>query len=213
MKKLLVLAASFLVGVSAFADTLKVEAITPFTTANPPKTIQVRSLGEIQISPKVKISEGDILSGCLTDIKDPKRLKRNATFKYQIKTVTDAGGRTVKVKENNIAKYVPAFKLDKKEVAKSAALSVGNHFVEGLSMGYHAVEGAVKSENGAGNRISSAVENVYDHSVLSYASKGEEIEIKPGDIFGLRLNSEEEIEEYEAEHAPNYTYEVNQPAQ
>lgn len=207
MKKFLLVCTVLFLGNAALADTLKVEALTAFTTANPPKIIQVRSLGAIQLSPKVKISEGDILSGCLTDIKDPKRLKRNATFKYQIKTVTSSDGKCSKVKENNIAKYVPAFKLDKKETAKSAALSVGNHFVEGLSMGYRAVEGAVKSENGAGNRISSAVENVYDHSVLSYASKGEEVVINEGDVFGLKINSEEEIEEYEAQHAPNYTYE------
>lgn len=192
MKKILFLTAAFIIGTSALAETLKVEAITPFSTANPPKTIQVRSLGEIQLSPKVKINEGDILTGCLTDIKDPKRLKRNATFKYEIKAVTDANGTSVKVKGNNIAKYVAPLNLDKKEMAKSAALSVGNHFVEGLSMGYHAVEGAVKSENGAGNRISSAVENVYDHSVLSYASKGEEIVINTGDIFGLKLHSDDE---------------------
>lgn len=183
MKKILLFTAAFVIGTSALAETLKVEAITPFSTANPPKTIQVRSLGEIQLSPKVKINEGDILTGCLTDIKDPKRLKRNATFKYEIKNVTDANGTSVKVKGNNIAKYVAPLNLDKKEMAKSAALSVGNHFVEGLSMGYHAVEGAVKSENGAGNRISSAVENVYEHSVLSYANKGEDIVINTGDIF------------------------------
>lgn len=200
--------ASLLIGTTVFAETLKVEAITPFTTENPPSQIQVKSLGELQITQKVKIKEGDILTGKLVDIKDPKRLKRNATFKYEIKTVTAADGRTQKVKENNIAKYVPSFKLDKKEVAKDAALSVGNHFVEGISMGYRAVEGAVKSENGAGNRISSAVENVYEHSVLSYANKGEEVVINSGDVFGLKLNSEEEIEEYEAENAPNYSYTV-----
>lgn len=192
MKKILVLAASLLIGTAAFAETLKVEAITAFTTENPPSQIQVKSLGELQITSKVKINEGDILTGRLTDIKDPKRLKRDATFKYEIRTITDSNGNTVKVKGNNIAKYVPPFKLDKKEVAKDAALSVGNHFVEGLSMGYRAVEGAVKSENGAGNRISSAVENVYEHSVLSYASKGEEIIINAGDVFGLKINSDEE---------------------
>lgn len=201
MKKLLIVCAAFILGSSALAETLKVEAITPFSTTNPPEIIQVRAIGEIQLTPDIKINEGDILSGCMTDIKDPKRLKRNATFKYQIKTVTSSDGTSTKV--NTIAKYVPPFKLDKVETAKSAALSVGNHFVEGLSMGYRAVEGAIKSENGADNRISSAVENVYDHSVLSYASKGEDVVISTGDIFGLKIHSQDEIEAA----APNYTYE------
>lgn len=203
MKKLLIGSVAFILGSSALAETLKVEAITPFSTNNPPQTIQVRSIGKIQLTPDVKINEGDILSGCLIDIKDPKRLKRNATFKIQIYLITDAAGNSLSLNKNNIAKYVPPFKLDKVETAKSAALAVGNHFVEGLSLGYRAVEGAVKSENGAGNRISSAVENVYDHSVLSYASKGEEVVINPGDVFGLKINSQDEIEAA----APNYTYE------
>ncbi len=210
-KTILSILAMLLLGGTAFAQTLKVEAITPFNTTNPPSTIQVRSIGEMQITSKIKINEGDIITGSLTDIKDPKRLKRDATFKFKIKTVTNTHGQTVKVKGNNIAKYVPPFKLDKKEVAKNAALAVGNHFVEGLSMGYHAVEGAIKSEEGGSKRISSAAKNAYDHSVLSYASKGEEVEINPGDIFGLKFHSEDEIEEQETQNAPNYTYEL--PAQ
>lgn len=187
MKKLLLFAAILIIGTSVSAETLKVEAITPFSTTNPPETIQVRARGEILLSPDVKIIDGDILSGSLTDIKDPKRLKRNATFKYEIKTVTNNDGTLTEVSDNNIAKYVPPLRLDKKELAKSAALTVGNHFVEGLSITYRAVEGSVKSENGVGNRISSAVENVYEHSVLSYASKGEEVVINSGEIFGLKF--------------------------
>lgn len=209
MKKLCLVLTAMIIGTAALAGTLKVEALTPFTTVNPPSKIELKSVGEIQLTSKVKINEGDILTGTLVEIKDPKRLKRNATFKYEIQTITNAQGKTITIKENNIGKYVPPFKLDKKEVAKDAVLTVGDHFVEGLSMGYHAIEGAVKSESGAGNRISSAVENVYDHSILSYASKGEEIVVNTGDIFGLKLNSEKEIEEYEAEHAPNYQYELN----
>ncbi len=207
MKKLLILGAVLFIGTAALAETLKVEAITPFSTANPPATVKLRAVGEIQLTKKIKINSGDILCGCLTDVKDPKRLKRDANFKYEIHTVISTNGASYTVMENNVGKYVPPFKLDKKEVAKSAALSVGNHFAQGLSAGYRAIEGAVGSE-AEGHRLSSAVENVYDHSILSYASKGQEVEVKTGDIFGLKLNSEKEIEEYEAKNAPNYTYEA-----
>lgn len=207
-KILLALLITIVLNGAALAETLKVEALTSFNTVNPPSSIQVRSIGEIQLTSKIKINEGDIITGSLTDIKDPKRLKRDASFKFKIKSVTHANGQTVKVKENNIAKYVPPFKLDKKEVAKDAALAVGNHFVEGLSMGYHAVEGAIKSEEGGGKRITSAAKNVYENSVLSYASKGDEIEIQSGEIFGLKINSKEEIDDYQSKNAPNYTYEI-----
>lgn len=208
MKRILLITAFFALSSTALAQTLKVEALTPFNTVNPPSVIELKSLGEIQITKKIKIKEGDILSGYLSDISDPKRLKRDATFKYQINSVTSADGVTKNVTENNIAKYVSPFKLNKKEVAKTAALTVGNHFVEGISVGYRAVEGAVKDETG--NRATSAVKNVYDNSLLSLISKGDDVEINVGDIFGLKINSEEEIEEYEAEHAPNYTYTVPQ---
>lgn len=201
MKKLLIGCAAFFIGTSTLAETLKVEAITPFTTANAPKSVQVRAIGEIRLTKEVKINSGDILTGCLVDIKDPKRLKRNATFSYEINTITDENGNTLNVKENNIAKYVPSFKLDKVEVAKSAALTVGNHFVEGLSAGYHAVEGAIKDETG--NRATSAIKGAYDNSILSYTSKGKDVVINTGDVFGLKIISQDEIDAA----APNYTYE------
>lgn len=207
MKKLLILGALLIIGTSAFAKTVKVEAITSFSTIDPPERIELKAIDEIQLTKDIKIEEGDILTGTLTDIKDPKRLKRDATFKYEIKTVTNALGRTKHVNENNIGKYVPPFKLDKKEIAKSAALTVGDHFVSGLSLGYHAIEGAV-GEEAKGHRIHSAVENVYENSVLSYASKGDEIEIKTGDIFGLKLKAADEPDEEETVGPPNYTYEM-----
>lgn len=209
MKKLLLTSLIVFLGTSALAETIQVEAITPFTTVNPPHSIQMRALEDIQISPSVKIHKGDTITASMTDIKDPKRLKRDAKFKFKISSITTQVGNTIQIKENNIAKFVPENKLDKKEVAKSTALAVGNHFVEGLNAGYRAVEGAIKSEeNGFGNRTKSAAKNVYDNSILSYAKKGEEIVINEGDIFGLKIHSQEEIDEFNAHNAPNYSYEM-----
>ncbi len=210
MKKLLLpIFCSIIIGNSALAQTFKVEAITPFNTENPPKTIQVRALDEIQLTPKIKINSGDIINAKLIDIKDPKRLKRDATFKMELNTLTTADGKNIKLKNNNIAKYVPNSKLDKKEVAKSAALSVGNHFIEGFSYGYRAIEGAINSEeDGFGNRTKSAAKHVYEKSSLSYINKGHEVDIQTGDVFGLKLRSNDETEELKNEIEPNYTYEM-----
>lgn len=208
MKKILFLSVALIVGTSSLAETLKVEAITSFTTKNPPKNVQLKAKDEIQLTDDIKIQKGDILSGYLIDIKKPKRLKRNATFNYEIKTITNSAGQTVNIEENNVAKFVPSMHIDKKELAKNAALSVGNHFVEGLSVSYHLVEGAVNSESGLGNRMTSAVESAYDNSILSYIRKGKEVVINTGDIFGLKINSNDEIKKYNAKHAPNYSYEL-----
>ena len=200
---------SLFIATSTFAQTIKVEAITAFSTDAPPKTITFRAIDEIQLTPSIKISSGDVINAKLIDIKDPKRLKRDATFKIELKTLTTSNGKTIKIKENNIAKFVPEHKIDKKEIAKKAALTVGNHFVEGLNAGYRAIEGAVKSEeSGFINRTKSAGINVYENSALSLASKGNEIVINEGDIFGLKIHSNDEIEEIKTEIEPNYTYEL-----
>ena len=209
MKRILLTSIAMMLGASAFAQTFHVEAITPFNTENPPHHVQMRALEDIQITPTVKIHQGDTITASMIDIKDPKRLKRNATFKFKILTVTSQVGHTTQIKENNIAKFIPEHKLDKKELAKKTALSVGSHFVEGLNAGYRAIEGAVTSEeSGFVNRTKSAGKNVYDNSVLSFASKGDEINITSGEIFGLKINSQEEIDEFNAHNAPNYSYEM-----
>lgn len=54
-------------------------------------------------------------------------------------------------------------------------------------MGVAAVEGAVKNQDG--NRFKSSVSSVYEASPLSYARKGEDIEIKAGQVFFLKFPS------------------------
>ena len=209
MKRILLTSIAMFIGACAFAQTIHVEAITPFNTANPPHHVQMRALEDIQITPTIKIHHGDTITASMIDIKDPKRLKRDATFKFKISSITTQVGNTILVEDNNIAKFVPEHKLDKKELAKSAALSVGNHFIEGLSYGYRAIEGAVKSEeDGFVNRTKSAGKHVYEKSMFSYASKGHEVDINSGEIFGLKINSQEEINDFNAHNAPNYSYEM-----
>ena len=81
------------------------------------------------------------------------------------------------------------------KVIKGAALTVGNYFVKGLSIGVSFVEGVVKNEKD--NRLKSGVVNAYEASPLSYVEEGQQLDIKVGDDFYLvfKYDNDEEGEE------------------
>jgi hypothetical protein len=174
---------------AANADTLKVEALTPFSSINPVKTMQVK-LTEGVLYDGVNLLEGDVLSGKIVNVKGPTRLKRNAKFSFIPEYYTDENGVKHKFKDRYEGKY--ALPIDKGKMAKNAVLTVGSHFVKGISLGVNAVQGAVQNEEG--NRLKSAGKNVYDNSLLSYVEEGKDLEIKQGDKFYLKfgLDADEE---------------------
>lgn len=187
---------SLLLCAPALAKTIEVEALNDFSTANPPKTMSVRVVTDVTEDYKVIVPKDTIVYGKIVNVKDPKRLKRNASFSFQPTSYTDPQGITHPIKRQFSGKYTT--KLDKKAVAKSAALSVGNYFVKGLSMGYRTIEGVVKDEED--NRLKSGAKALYESSPVSYIEEGQEIELKAGEIFYLQFNPPKETQE------PNYEF-------
>ena len=100
------------------------------------------------------------------------------------KHVIDQNGRQYK------GKFTTQFNY--KHAAKSAALSVGNFFLQGLSIGYAAVEGAVKNEEG--NRVKSSAMSVYESTPISYVEKGTDIVILKDQVFCLKFKLKDEKE-------------------
>lgn len=182
------------------ADILQVESLTKFSTAEYPSEVQFRALNDIELSSNVKIKEGYTLTGKLVDVVSPKRLKRDAKFSFMPMYYVDNNGNTTMIKEPLEGRYSKDIEINKGELAKSAALGVGNYFVQGLSMGYYAVEGAVKNESD--NRFKSSAKSVYEHSPLSYVEKGQDIEINVHDVFGLKFKIDDEEDEIAVEVAP-----------
>ncbi|MFR1672125.1 MAG: hypothetical protein ACLSWI_04190 [Candidatus Gastranaerophilaceae bacterium] len=185
------------------AKTIHVQAMEGFSTENPPSTISVRVIDELVLDENITLNQGDILKGKIVDVQDPKRLKRDATFSFVPYEYKDRFGNVHTIKEDYTAKYTTKF--NKGEAAKSAALSVGNYFVKGLSMGYNAIEGAVKNEKD--NRLKSSVNAVYESSPFSYVEKGEYIVIEKYQNFLLNFRTKEE----EKAEEPNYQYELVEP--
>lgn len=176
-----------------FADRLHVQAMSDFSTFKPVNTITFKALNGIELSPDVKIWGGYVVNARIHEVIPPKRLKRNATFRIVPVSYTDNEGRTFRINEEFVGKFSPKFDLDKGQLAKSAALTVGDYFVKGISLGYHAVEGAVKNEEG--NRAKSSAVSVYKNSPLSYVENGQEVEIKKDDLFSFTFKVEDEDED------------------
>lgn len=204
MKKILTVLVFMLMSLSCSAAThLKVTSLNDFSTNSPSKTIDVKLLDAATLG-KYEIEEHSILHCNVVEIVDPKRGKRNATFFVQPAYYTTSG-ETIKIEEEYYGKYSKTVlskeelkKIPPSQVAKKAVLTVGNHFVKGLSIGVSFVEGIAKNQED--NRLKSGLINAYEESPLAYVEEGEQLEIKVGDEFYLVFKIENSSDE------PNYEY-------
>lgn len=179
-----------------FAKTIPVESLKDFSTEHPTNTFSVKVLDELTLDKNITLQSGDILDGEIVDVKNAKRLKRNATFTFVPEYLTKTDGQEIKITGYHPAKYTQ--KLNKVEIAKDAALTVGNHFVQGISMGYKTIEGVVKNEQN--NRLKSGANALYESTPLSYIEKGKEIIIPKNQNFLLNFKTDKPATE------PNYEY-------
>lgn len=207
MKKILVLFIYIFVAVMPVsAATIKVKALSDFNTENPTDTLTVEAVTDLNLDNEIMIFEGYKMKGDIVDVVSPKRLKRDASFSFVLKEYTDLNGEVHKLnQENQTVKGKFTTKFDYLSAAKSAALTVGSYFVKGLSLGYAAVEGAIKNEED--NRFKSSAMSVYESSPISYVEKGEDIFIAKDQVFILNFKlKDEEVTE------PNYEYtEIENP--
>lgn len=174
--------------VNAETDKVHVTMVGEFDTAHPSQNINVRVLENSAIGEHV-LKEGDILHCKVVKVTDPKRGKRSASFAVCPTSYT-SDGETMKIKESYYGKYAEKViskeelkNVDKVKVGKKAVLTVGNHFVKGLTTGVTLAEGMIENEEG--NRIESGVKKVYKESPLSYVEKGGELSLDEGKQFYL----------------------------
>ena len=206
MKKILLILSAFLIINPVMAKNVKVEALSGFSTANPPKTWKIKILEGFVADNGIAVHANTIIEGDIVGTTAPKRLKRNATFKFVPKTYYDPQvGYTQDIKREFEGKYSSMSELNAKTVAKKGAVTAGNLLVGSfVAPAVGLVEGAVKNEEG--NRAKSAVVSAYESTPLSYASKGKEIELKSGQIFIMNFKLREDADK--EENLPNYSYEI-----
>ena len=192
MKNLfLIMVLSVITCIPAFATNVEVEALSDFSTDNPPEFYSVKTIEPIS-SKKGTLESGCIIEGKIT-AKDAKRLKRDATFSFVPIRIHTPQGDIIEVKKDFIGKYKK--EVDKKKIAKSAVLSAGNFVVKGFSTEFTALEGAVKNKQG--NRLKSSVVAVYEDSPISYIQKGKALEIKQGEHFYMNFKTDDNDDETE----------------
>lgn len=202
MKKILALFITLLIITPAFAKSIKVEALDNFSTKNPPKNWRIKILEGFITDNGIYIKPNTVVTGEITEITGPKRLKRNAVFKFVPKTFQDPqNGENQIVKREFEGKYSSKSELSVGNVAKKGAITAGNMLIGSfVAPAVGLVEGAVKNEEG--NRAKSAVVSAYESTPLSYASKGKDLEFKKGQTFIMNFKLKD------AENLPNYTYEI-----
>lgn len=205
MKKILFSLFLLIIMQPVFAKNVKVEALSDFSTANPPKMWQLKIVEGFTTENGMNIPSNTVIEGQITDVKTPKRLKRNASFNFIPKFYYNPQeGVTKSVKRDFEGKYSSITEVNAKTVAKKGAVTAGNMLIGSfVAPTVGLVEGAVKNEKG--NRAKSAVVSAYESSPLSYANKGKDLEFKKGQIFimNFKLNNKEK------NNKPNYSYELS----
>ena len=183
----------------AFAKAIKVSALQPFGTENASETLKVMALETVEFKNGIIFKDGAIIKGKVFDVTDPKRAKRNATFKFQPVEYTYNGKTTVINNEEFIGRYSPV--IDKGDIALSAASTAGGILlnIPGLGQAVSFVKGAVKDPDE--NRLKSGVKQIYKDSPLSYIEEGKEVVLAPDSIFVLKFKTgkDDEHEMYEGE--------------
>lgn len=178
-------------GSPVFAKNIKVEAMSDFSTETPPNYWSVKVVEGFTTN-GYPVYSGSIIRGKIVNVKDPKRLKRNAAFTFVPTDYFDYNTQNwFKIEQDITAKYSPLSDVSAKSVAKTGAVAAGNVLLDGLfGPGIALVEGAVKNEHGS--RAKSAVVSVYESTPLSYANKGKELVIPKGQVFVMNFKLPEE---------------------
>ncbi len=200
MKKsfLIILLINIIFTLNVEAKNIRVETLSDFSTANPPEVIELKIKNGFTTKKGNFIPENSIIIGNVINVKEPKRLKRDATFSVAITDYMDASsGQAVKIDKKIIGKYSKLTDVTPKSVIKTGAIAAGNKIVGAyLGPSVALVKGAIKNEQG--NIVKSAAASVYDSSPLSYAKKGQNLEFNAGDIFVMNFKVKEDVDNEES---------------
>lgn len=187
MKKIfLTVILSTIICTPVWSLNVEVEALSDFSTDNPPKVYTVKTV-EPFVTKKVRVEAGSIIEGKIIT-KDAQRLKRDATFSFVPTKLITPEGNVLKVKRDYVGKYQK--QVDKKKIAETVALTAGDFVIKGFSSGVTALEGAVKNEQG--NRLKSTAVALYEKSPVSYIQKGEALELKQGERFYINFKNNDD---------------------
>ena len=181
---------------SAFAQKVKVEAITPFDSNNPPQYFTVK-LKEPIYYEYISLSENTEVYGYIYQTIPPKRMKQSASFIYVPTSYLDFSGNKKQLR-NVVCQYTTRFNF--KTAVVNSAYVFGTVPIMAITAGYFATEGAIKNKSEDKTQtLKASAENVYENSPLSLIEKGDFLKIKKHDSFLLNFV-------FIKDNAPNYDY-------
>ena len=82
MKNLLLILSLLLIINPVMAKNVKVEALSSFSTANPPKNWKLKVVEGFIADNGIIIHDGTVFEGKIINVTSPKRLKRPASFTF-----------------------------------------------------------------------------------------------------------------------------------
>ena len=171
------------------AKSVKVSALSEFNSIRPVKTMKVMVLERAEFKNGIVFEDGTVINGEIFDVKQPKRAKLNASFKFKPVSYT-YNGKTSNIDDPEfVAKYAEYKELDKAGLATSAATTAGGMLfhIPLLSEGVSFVKGVWK--NPENNPLKSGVVQVYKDSPLSYVEEGKDVYITKDTMFLLKFKS------------------------
>ncbi len=186
-----------LVPQTAFAKKVKVQAVTPFDSNNPPHNFTIK-LNEPIINDTLFLYKDTIISGYIYQTIPPKRLKQSASFIYIPTSYIDINGRK-QIITNVVTQYTTKFRP--KETITNALYIFGGVPVALATAGFYAAQGAMEDKNTTNKKdtIKASAENVYENSPLSLIEKGDFLKINKNQEFLLNFI-------FIKNEAPNYDY-------
>lgn len=200
MRKFLVcfsLVVSILVPQSAFAKKVKVQAITPFDSNNPPHSFTIK-LNEPIFNDSLFLYKDTIINGYIYQTIPPKRLKQSASFIYIPTNYIDSLGKKQYI-TNVVTQYTTKFRP--KDAITNALYIFGGVPVALATAGFYAAQGAMEDKNTTKTKdtLKASAENVYENSPLSLIEKGDFLKIQSNQDFLLNFI-------FIKNNAPNYDY-------
>lgn len=171
------------------AQSVKVSALTPFNSLMPATTMKVMVLEKAELKNGMVFEDGTVILGDIIEVKQPKRAKLNASFRFKPVSYS-YNGTTFKIEDPEIiAKYAEYKELDKVGLATSAATTVAGQFIKipGLSQGVSFIKGVVKDPEH--NRLKSGAVQVYKDSPLVYIEEGKDVVINKDQMFLLKFKT------------------------
>lgn len=179
--------------ICAQAKTIVAETLCDFDSTNPPREFSVKIIEDTVLNEGFEFEKDAVISGKITKIIQPKRLKQDACFVFKAKnyTIPSQDNKIIKIKNTSKSKskVKPYTPVDKAALAEKAAMAAAGTMVKGLGVGINFAKGVIKPKEGE-NRLQSGVKNAYENSPFSYCEKGGDLFLKAGSLVKFSLDEE-----------------------